>query len=710
MRLKLPASAARQLYGQYFFSGATVALGVFLVWLGAEYTLDALAPAAILGALCTALCDTPAPSGHKLVELALGVVCSALAALITALFAPYALALTASLALIAFFAAMLTAYGRRAMPLSFATLLAALVTLEHPFTSIQAALIHTACFVAGGVSYLIYGVLAGRLTDRFTRRQVLGECLLEFGAYLRAKAAFYDVSTDLDQCYAQLVAQQSVMSEKFQIARDILFRGVRGARRRRLAGAMVAFIDLYERVLTMHTDYGVLRAHYGERNLLAPLAGFCLDRAKELENLGLAVIQYGVELAADQVASNEPEPADFLPAAGHAGEPLDARMALASAYAKMRRTAAAMAHLRACLSATGAARVPVTAHNLEAFVSRGTYRPSLLLSQIRPSSSTFRYAVRLTAAVICGHLLAPLLPFSDRGNWILLSTVVIMRANFSQTRARRSDRVIGNLAGCVIAALLLHLDPGRTVLLSTFFFALAITHAFATQNYRIASTSGCILSFMLLHEFSPGQGHLVEARMLDTFAGAAIATLFSYVLPWWESRSIVPLLADLDTANREFARVALDAAAADHDYRIARKRFQDAIALVTGSYRRMLAEPESRRRAEKTLPRLLAANYELGAQLASIHAARSDLAESIPAAEFARLLEVARAGLDRALSGAAPAGDEAAERGICRSAATANEPGPFAAERLLARRLRLLVRGAGNTAKLQKAVREEVLR
>ncbi|MBL8483206.1 MAG: FUSC family protein [Rhodocyclaceae bacterium] len=703
MRFKLPASAARQLYGQYLFSGATVALGLFLVWVGAQYTLGALAPASVLGALCVSLCDTPAPSGHKFIELALALVCTSLSAFATALISAHPLLLGVGVTVVAFVSAMLTAYGRRAMPLSFATLLAALVTMEQSIAELRVALHHSAGFVAGGLGYLAFGVTAARLTDRLTRQQVLGECLLEFGAYLRAKAAFYDPGTELDRCYAQLVAQQSVMSEKFQIARDILFRRVRGTERRHLAAAMVAFIDLYERVLTTHTDYDVLRAHYSARGLLEPLARFCLDSADELDRLGLEVLKHG--RSEDGQAARALDPAELLPAAGQGGEPLDARMALASAYSKVRRAAAALAQLRTVLTAPDHADAALRQHRLGAFVSRGTYRPSLLIGQLRPSSPTFRYALRLAAAILCGYLLAPLLPFSDHGNWILLTTAVVMRANFSQTRARRMDRVIGNLSGCLIAAVLLHFAPGRAAILSVLFLSVAVTHTFATQNYRIASTSGCVLAFMLLHELAPAEQHLIEARILDTFVGAALATLFSYLLPWWEYRSMAALLRDLAATSAEFAQRALDPRASDHSYRLARKRFQDAIALVTGSYRRMLDEPASRRRAEKTLPRLLAANYELGAQLASIHAARLDLTDRIAARELETMLERARIAIAGELSGSgrdAPADANAA-------AELANAPDPLDAGRLLARRLRLMVRAAANTARLEKTAMEEVL-
>ena len=65
-----------------------------------------------------------------------------------------------------------------------------------------------------------------------------------------------------------------------------------------------------------------------------------------------------------------------------------------------------------------------------------------------------RYAVRLTLAMVTGYALTLVFPDYVHGGWVLLTTALIMRANYSVTRKRRDDRVIGNLAGCLATALL----------------------------------------------------------------------------------------------------------------------------------------------------------------------------------------------------------------------------------------------------------------
>ncbi|MCS6763442.1 MAG: FUSC family protein [Candidatus Protistobacter heckmanni] len=85
----------------------------------------------------------------------------------------------------------------------------------------------------------------------------------------------------------------------------------------------------------------------------------------------------------------------------------------------------------------------------------------------------------------------------------MLTIAVIMRSSFSLTRQRRLDRIMGNVAGCILTAVLLHFHPPQLAVLGVLFMAIA--HTFATIQYRYASTAACVMALLQLHFISPGQ-------------------------------------------------------------------------------------------------------------------------------------------------------------------------------------------------------------
>ena len=208
----------------------------------------------------------------------------------------------------------------------------------------------------------------------------------------------------------------------------------------------------------------------------------------------------------------------------------------------------------------------------------------------------FRYAARLALAMMAGGIVAVELGGERHGNWVLLTISVILRAGYGLTRQRRDDRVIGTLIGCVIASAAVAYSPawGLIVLQAV---ALAMAHGFARLNYRVASIGASMMALVSLHLAEPNFPSPILARLTDTLIGAAIAHLFSFVLPNWEITEAPKIARRLKERTAGFADFALRADASDHDYRLARKDFMEALAALSDSAARMGGEPRSARRA-----------------------------------------------------------------------------------------------------------------
>jgi uncharacterized membrane protein YccC len=284
--------------------------------------------------------------------------------------------------------------------------------------------------------------------------------------------------------------------------------------------------------------------------------------------------------------------------------------------------------------------------------------------------------------MLAGYGVTIAFPEHVHGGWILLTVALIMRASYAITRQRRNDRIIGTLAGCTAAAVVMPFLPGYA-LVAGILIAVGTAHAFATVDYRVTSFAASFMALLLLHFLEPRTA-LVADRILDTLIGAALSILFSRVLPSWERRDVPRLVDNLVKADRTFAREALTLPGADdQSYRLARKRALDSFTALTTTTRRLASEPDPQARELAQINRLLAANYLFASDLSSVHGLLRARADDIDQTIAGSLLVEARARVLDALEGPAepPPPDWLQRRGWSEIAGA--EPTTFLRRRLL---------------------------
>jgi len=274
------------------------------------------------------------------------------------------------------------------------------------------------------------------------------------------------------------------------------------------------------------------------------------------------------------------------------------------------------------------------------------YHPRALKAHLAPESPVFRYATRLSLAMMAGGLVATALGGERHGNWVLLTIAVVMRASYGLTRQRRDDRLIGTLIGCVIASGVVAWTP-VSAQVGFQAFSLALTHSFARQNYRIASIGASMTAMISLHLIEPGFHAPIIVRLADTLIGAAIAHLFSFFWPSWESVEAPRLAKRLLARASGFASVALQAEAPAQDYRMGRKDLIEAVAALSDSAARMGGEPQNARRGLEEMTAMLIAASVFAAHLSAArldlrHPGDAPMAPNRDDAEKTRLWLVAR--------------------------------------------------------------------
>lgn len=631
MSSRLPALLA--LPAQQLLSGATAALGVAIVALTTGLWLGPAAAAVVaVGATCISIVDTPVPHDYKRAAFLIAIVFDSLATLAIGLAEHNPLLQGLVVAVTSFGAAMLSIYGKTTLALCMSMVLSVVFALGVVIAPGTGAVHHALLVFGGGVGYAAFGLIASHLLEQRHKQIALTGALEAFADYIRAKAMLYDSRVGIETGYAAMIERQVTLMERVENARNLLFRHLQAPRQRQMAAALIAALDAFETILSSQTDYWLLQRQFsGQRD-----SGAVLNRIR----IGILHIATLVEDIAEEIRSGRESPslqparnefaaiAETLEQVAPLDEGSDAATEHGSALLELRAVLERIGHavdaidrLQAVLRSPSVADTLLGTIKLEEFLPPRPYRLRLIRLHLRLTSPIFRYALRLTAAMLCAFALsAALTTYFSHGSWILLTVAVIMRANYSATRQRQKDRVIGNLIGCVLAALALHLLP-YPGLITLYFASIALAHAYAPVRYVITSAAAAVTALLMMHFLNPAGGSMLVERLLDTALGAAIAALFSFLLPYWERQSLPQLSTALLRATRKYARQALKRNPPEQSYRLARKNLFDAGADFASALPRLASEPGQRHADMTRLQAFLSANYRMMAQLAALHVA-----------------------------------------------------------------------------------------
>jgi uncharacterized membrane protein YccC len=171
-----------------------------------------------------------------------------------------------------------------------------------------------------------------------------------------------------------------------------------------------------------------------------------------------------------------------------------------------------------------------------------------------PRSVFFQNAIRLAIGLAAARLIAGILDLSH-GFWMLLATLTLMRTSVATTRAAVVPAFLGTVVGGLLAALVLALAGGDSVVYEValpFVMIIAIA-AGPLAGVVAGQASFTLLVAMLFAQMAPVSWRLAEVRVLDVVLGGLLGAVVG-LLVW-------PLGAQGEM--RRTARATLDAAAND---------------------------------------------------------------------------------------------------------------------------------------------------
>lgn len=253
-------------------------------------------------------------------------------------------------------------------------------------------------------------------------------------------------------------------------------------------------------------------------------------------------------------------------------------------------------------------------------------------------SQLFRHAIRLSIIVFVSCSLVEIFNL-QLGYWILLTAVFVCQPNYSATKLRLKQRIIGTILGVVIGSLLPYIHPtlelqlGLVVVTSTLFFF------FRSNNYSYSTffiTLQVLISFNIM---GFDLNNALLSRLTDTLIGSFIAwSAVSYLWPDWKYLQLNKVIKQAIKANAKyFLYIISQLLFGKGDplkYRIAGRQAHEYATALSTTLSNMNSEPKKYQAYLQEGFELVKINYSLLSYISALGAYRKNMQKIQQSAVF----------------------------------------------------------------------------
>jgi uncharacterized membrane protein YccC len=267
---------------------------------------------------------------------------------------------------------------------------------------------------------------------------------------------------------------------------------------------------------------------------------------------------------------------------------------------------------------------------------------AVLRANLHPGSPAARHALRLAVLVPATDLAIRAVGV-QRGYWVALTILVVLRPDFAGTFQRSLMRVIGTMVGLLLASVLVHylLGDSRAAMIGLAAISFFGMRMAGSTNMGLSSLFLAALVVVLLSLAGQPAHTTVVVRLVDTAVGGAIALLAVLFWPSWERGQLPARLAELVAAYRAYLQAMVDPESTAARRAAARNQARLARSSAEASLDRARAEPVDPQGAVELGDALLAHSHRLVHALTALDATRQagQIYARVP--EFRRLVDAA---------------------------------------------------------------------
>ena len=211
------------------------------------------------------------------------------------------------------------------------------------------------------------------------------------------------------------------------------------------------------------------------------------------------------------------------------------------------------------LAAIDSPRRPVA--ETDATVAQASLRPgnevasslAMLRANVTLSSEAGRHALRLALVAALAETIVQATGLYQ-GRWATLTIFLVLKPDYASTLFRGSQRALGTAVGAAAGALVVSLaHHSRGAWVAAAGTAIAIAYAVFDASYLLFSVFLTVFIVVLLVMVGFPAVSTAEARIYETFIGAAFALGAYMVWPTWERTTAAEKFARLADAHRAYA-------------------------------------------------------------------------------------------------------------------------------------------------------------
>jgi uncharacterized membrane protein (TIGR01666 family) len=632
----------------YLSEGARITAGIVLPSVVLSY-FHLLSTGIVfsIGAMAVGLADTIGPIHHRINGMKACLISTFLVSLFIGMVAPYPILLAVLLVAVSFIFSMIGVYGSRANSIGTAVLLIMVLSTEHHHEGIK--ILYNALYIlGGGLWYMLMSLLLYRARPYKLAQQALGDSILATAAYLRTRSAFYDKTVDYEATYRQVVQQQIVTQEKQALVRELLFKTRSIINDSTDTGRTLLMIfrdtlDLFERTMTSYQDYEALHRYFADNDILSRYQAVMLEIANELDDIALAV-KIGNSSKDDGLLQKHltelHQYFDGFVEQNRTHENVEGFISLRHILNALEDIAVRVhtLHLYTMHEIKQSKSNPSEAE-YEKFITHTVIDVKLIFDNFSLQSNTFRHALRVSVAVLCGYIVSLFLQVGH-GYWILLTIIVILKPAYSLSKKRNYERLIGTIAGALFGLVILYFIHDNNVLFGIMLLLMVVTYSLFRTNYLVSiffMTPYILLMFHLL--FSANTKMILVDRITDTAIGSVIAFIANlFLVPAWERSQIKNYMAKALEANilyfKNIAAAFTGTANIVTEYKLKRKNAFVSLANLSDAFARMLQEPKNKQVNAKLIYQFVTLNHMLTSHIATLSYYTEPLATKYNSEDF----------------------------------------------------------------------------
>ncbi|MDG6894586.1 hypothetical protein A6A20_02850 [Volucribacter amazonae] len=525
---------------------------------------------------------------------------------------------------------MLGALGQRYNTVAFGTLVVALYT---GLTYLPATpwYLNPLMILTGTLLYSITAMLVYLLFPHRPVQENICKSFLALADYLETKASFFDPDDidELEQKQVQLALKNNQVIQSFNECRTSLFYRLKGQHRHSRTQKMLRYYviaqEIHEKVNSSHFNYQRMTQQLKNSDLLFRIqrllelqAQTCRQFAYQLQqnmpyqhNLRLEKALQGIQQSFEYYQQQHSQSQQFP---------------LQTLIENLQNVAWQLQHLDQDNQQEKRQHQQINNDNITGLSNiLETVR-----SQLNFRSPLFRHALRLSIVVFICCSIAEFLQL-ERGYWILLTAIFVCQPNYSATKTRLKQRIVGTILGVIVGSLLPYIGTtletklGIVVLSSTLFFF------FRSNNYSFSTffiTIQVLMSFDIIGFDLHGA---MIPRVIDTLTGSIISWLaVSYLWPDWKYLELNKVSTQALKANAKYLLYIVSqlqfGQVDDLKYRIARRNAHNSANTLYITVANMNNEPHKYQSHLSEGFQLLKLNASLLSYISALGAYRSHMA------------------------------------------------------------------------------------